>query len=358
MLSINSIKYYSKINLELEKLDDSISFINTNLPSNEKKELMEKILGSGVSSTASDFHYVVKRVNNETEKIKINYINRFKNFKKDFNVLNFFGNLNEIKNNFQLYCKEYDYTDENIVSLLNDLYKVATLYQNIIQDESNANIIEFLEKADAVCVEYYSTRKGINCFINCLGNESFNPTYEYTKSLDFEILDCAFNVGEFGNILVLLDEAYNSLKTLFKNEEVMNLEIIKIESGSLMSKIFGNDNIIDLLSLIIKTAAKEMYQKFTLNGKIQKQQDIMNMISNSADVINKLEELGINTAKSKSDLKDCLNITTNNIYKILSKSGKISIDDEIISISNTDKLLEYKTKYLDNSLDKKIGDEK
>ena len=116
--------------------------------------------------------------------------------------------------------------------------------------------------------------------------------------------------------------------------------------------MFGNDSIIELLVLIIKTMAKEMYQKCFLTGKIQKQSEIIQTISKSADIIEKFDKIGINTGKSKSDLKDCLNITTNNIYKILSRSGKIVINDELISV-NDNKLLEYKTKLIETKEESK-----
>ena len=146
---------------------------------------------------------------------------------------------------------------------------------------------------------------------------------EKNKVLELQLLDINIGLNEFGETLLLLESSYNAIKMLTKRSDIDNLKIVKIESGSLLAMLLGDENIIQLLNQIIKTVAVEMYQKFTTNGKLQKETKIMEMISSSADVIQKLDDMGINTGKSKSDIKDCLNTTTNNIYKIISKNGKI-----------------------------------
>lgn len=349
MISLNSINYYSKINNELEKLDNSINFIIENSLTNEKQSIVKNIVKSNLATNGAEFHYIVRRVNSEKEMLISSFNNKFKIFKSNFNILNFFGALNEIKNNIGNICNEFNYTDDNISTLLNHLYELANSYQKVIQNEEKDDIVDFFYDGEKVCAEFYSIRRGLKSYIDSLGNEKYDPKYDNVKCLELQLLDSQFNLGEFGNILVLLNDSYNALKTLSESEEYKNLEIIKIESGSLLSKIFGDENVIELLSLIIHKVAKEMYQKFTQNGQIQKQKEIMDMISSSADVIEKIENLGVNTGKSKSDLKDCLNITTNNIYKILSKSGKIKINDELICIGDNQKLVEYKTLYLENT---------
>ncbi len=352
MLSLNVIKYYSKINKELEKIDKLMNFVDNNSLVYERNIVLEKIMGSTISGNTTTFNYSVKRTNTESEKMVDSLKKGFESFRKGFDMLSFFGTINEIKNNFQNYNNEFGYTDENIVSLLNDLYVLSQKYQIAIQNGQYKDIVDFLSSINPISKNYFSVRRGIDCFINAIGNESYNPNYDYTKSLEFRILDSDFNVGEFGEILVLLDNSYNSIKTLLKKDKIIDLKIIKIESGSFLSLLFGNDSIIELLVLIIKTMAKEMYQKCFLTGKIQKQSEIIQTISKSADIIEKFDKIGINTGKSKSDLKDCLNITTNNIYKILSRSGKIVINDELISV-NDNKLLEYKTKLIETKEESK-----
>ena len=145
------------------------------------------------------------------------------------------------------------------------------------------------------------------------------------------------------------EEKYEIIKPLIKSSDIESLKIIKVESGSLLTMLLGDKNIIDLLTTIIRTIATEMYQKFTVNGKLEKQKNIMDIISSSVDIIEKLDKIGINTGKSKSTLKDSLNITTNNIYKIISKNGKIKLNDEILRVGENQKVLEYKTLYLSNS---------
>lgn len=356
MLAFNAIKYYDKVKYELEKLDESINYMKNNNITKQKQNILNSILNGSVSVTSTDFHYIVKRINNESEKLIKNYNDLFRDFKKGFDILIFFGKLNEVKMNYYILCNRYNYTDKNIVLLLENLEDLAKLYQNIIQNEEPKNIIDFFEDVEKVCSEFCLVKGEIISFIESLEDRQDNVNNSNGKFLELQLLDSKFNVGEFGTILVQLNDSYNSLKTLFVGN-IANLEIVKIESGSLLSKILGDKNIIELLRLIIYMIAEEMYMSFTERGKLKKASEVMDLISNSADVIEKLESVGINTEEAKDSIKDCMNTATNNIYKILSKSGKIMLDDEIISISNSQKLIDYKTLYLtNNELEKNKGD--
>lgn len=352
MLAFNSIKYYSILRTQLERLEDYIIFIQNNNPVQEKQIILKKFLKSDVSSSSSiNFSYVIKRdVNGGEEVLLKSYMNKFKTFKSSFDFMGFYGLIREIEVVYKTTSDSYSYVDECFGNLLLHLNNLSKLYQNVFQSDDKDDIVLFFDEGEKICFEYFSVKSGLLNFINSLESNNCNIDYDNNNVLELQLLDVEFSLGEFGFTLTSLEESYNSIKRLFKDDDVEKLQIIKIESGSLLTLLLGDKNIIDLLTTIIRTIAREMYQKFTINGQLEKQKNIMDLISSSADIIEKLDNMGINTGKSKSDLKDCLNITTNNIYKILSKSGKIKLNDEYISVGDERKLLEYKTLYLsDNS---------
>ena len=350
MLAFNSIKYYSILSNQLERLEEYITFINENNPINEKQTILKKFLKSNVGTgNASTFSYIIDRNStNAPESLIKSYMEKFKSFKVGFDFMSFYGLIREIEVVYKDTNIDYSYKDENYGNLIIHLNNLSKLYQNVFQSDDKDDIVLFFDEADKVCFEYYSVRNGLLNFIKSLENSIYIKMEEKNKVLELQLLDINIGLNEFGETLLLLESSYNAIKMLTKRSDIDNLKIVKIESGSLLAMLLGDENIIQLLNQIIKTVAVEMYQKFTTNGKLQKETKIMEMISSSADVIQKLDDMGINTGKSKSDIKDCLNTTTNNIYKIISKNGKIKLNDELLSIGNNDKLIEYKTLYLDS----------
>lgn len=359
MLAFNSIKYYSSLITQLDRLEKHISFIENNNPVLEKKEILKKIMKSELGfGSSSSISYIVKReTNGGSETLLKSYMDRFQKFKSNFDFMAFIGDLREVSVVFTDLSGKYLFIDECFSNLLTHMNDLAGMYQTVFQSDDRNNIVLFFDEAEKVCFEYRSIKKGLLNFVGSLESQINDVDYDAHSIFELQLLDVNFTVGEFGDTLSLIEDAYNEIKMLIKDKDVSNLQIIKIESGSLLTKLIGEPLVIALLVLIVKTIAKEMYQKFSVNGQIEKQSNIMKMISSSADIINKLDEMGINTGKSKSDLKDILNITTNNIYKILSRSGKIMLNDEMISIGDEQKLLEYKTLYLSTTLDEE-GSEK
>ena len=359
MLAFNSIKYYSGLITQLDRLEEHISFIENNNPVPEKKEILKKIMKSelGFGSSASISYIVKRETNGGSETLLKSYMDRFQKFKSNFDFMAFIGDLREVSVVFNDLSGKYLIIDECFSNLLTHMNDLAGMYQTVFQSDDRDNIVLFFDEAEKVCFEYRSIKKGLLNFVGSLESQINDVDYEANSIFELQLLDVNFTVGEFGDTLSLIENTYNEIKMLIKDKDVSNLQIVKIESGSLLTKLIGDPLVIALLVLIVKTIAKEMYQKFTVNGQIEKQSNIMKMISSSADIINKLDEMGINTGKSKSDLKDFLNITTNNIYKILSRSGKIMLNDEMISIGDEQKLLEYKTLYLSTTLDEE-GSEK
>jgi len=165
-------------------------------------------------------------------------------------------------------------------------------------------------------------------------------------------------VGEFAEILQHLDVTYSTIARLIPNISISRLKIIKIESGSLLSKILGDDNIIETIAYTFKKIVDWVYYTYTKEGKVELNSKLMQEISTDADIIEKLEAMGIDTKKSKENLADTLNVVTRELYDIAVKAPRIKIDDIEIKVTDAKKYLEYSTKYLNESNDDNYKEKK
>ena len=351
MLSTNAINFYSKIKNELLSIQNIIEFIEQNNPIEEKQKILVEFLKSDYSSSNSYHEYKIKKENStDSEKLRKSYMSKYNEFKKGFNFMEFFGLTAVIKSNLENIFNEYDFTEKHILSLIEELYKLSELYQNIIQNSDTKNdIVVFFDFAHKCTAEYKLSLESIDSYINSLSNNYEIVENDGMKQLELQLLDIEYNVGEFAEILKNLDNAYSNLSRFSKNVKISNLKIVKIESGSLLSKILGDQNIIEVIGLMLKRISDHIHYTFTKEGKVELNTQIMQDISQDADVIKKLEEMGVNTTKAKQNIKETLNATTKDLFEIVSKAPKVKLDGEIINIAEPTKFIEYKTKYLDTN---------
>lgn len=349
MLAINSIDYYSLIKEKLLNLELEIKFIQENDPIEEKQDIIINILKSSTSRSGDNISFTINRPSNRVG-LLTQYNDKFAAFKKQFNVLSFFGKLATARNEIIQIFKEYNHEEKNVISLLDNLNELAGLYQNIIQsNDDKKDIVIFFDAAGKYVSEYWSVVNGINEYVKTIINEPKNLEQHNAKTLELQLLDVEYDVGEFAEILQHLDVTYSTIARLIPNISISRLQIIKIESGSLLSKILGDDNIIETIAYTFKKIVDWVYHTYTKEGKIELNSKLMQEISTDADIIEKLEAMGIDTKKSKENLADTLNVVTRELYDIAVKAPRIKIDDNEIKVTDAKKYLEYSTKYLNES---------
>jgi len=275
---------------------------------------------------------------------------KYKEFKKGFDFMGFFGLTAIIKTNLEKIFQEYNFTEKNSLLLIDELYKLSTLYQNIVQNsETKKDIVLFFDFAHKCTAEYRFSLESIESFINSLSNNYEIIEQDGVKLLELQLLDIEYNVGEFADILKNLDNAYSNISRLSSNIKITNLKVVKVESGSLLSKILGDQNIIEVMSIVLKRVIDFVHYTWTKEGKLELNSKIMQDISNDADIIKKLEEMGINTNEAKQNISETLNAATKDLFNIVSNAPKVKLDNKIFSIAEPTRFIEYKTKYLDTS---------
>lgn len=352
MLAVNTINYYSSIKLELEKIHKIISFLEENNPIQEKQKILTKFLTSEKSLNGAFAVYSIKKDNaSDSEVLILNYMNKFDKFKREFDILEFFGIVATIKATVNGIFEEYNHIDESITNLLLHLEELATLYQNVIRsNDSKQDIVVFFDRTQECTAEYNSIIKSLKCHI-----ETITSNYDVDKvsddnCMELQLLDVEYSVGEFGTLLTNIDNAYSSISSLYgAKTSFKSLKIVKIESGSLLSKILGDENILEVMALMLRRLSDYIHQTFTRSGKVELNATIMKEISNDAEIIDKLEKSGIKVTKAKQNIENALNAATNELYEIASNAPRIKINNEQINIIDTTIYLDYKMKLLENN---------
>lgn len=349
MLSSYVIEYYSKIRTELLKIEEMINFIKQNNTIEEKQNILVEFLNSTSSLSGNNINYFIKKKNpNDSEMLINKYMKKFKNFKNSFDFVEFQKLVTTLELKIKDIYIKYNYEDKSITTLTNHLNELSLLYRDVIMSsDSKQKIVVFFDKVQEYIAEYELSLSNINGYINSMSCNSELALEEGIKMMQLQLLDIEYSVAEFGEILKKLDAVYSSVQGIIPNVKLSALKIVKIESGSLLSLILGDENVLEVIAIALRRLVDYVHYTFTKQGKIELNSKIMQEISTDADIIKKLEDLGIDTEVAKQNISQTLSKATRNLYDIVSTAPKMKLNDDEFVIAEPSKLIEYKTKYLE-----------
>lgn len=122
------------------------------------------------------------------------------------------------------------------------------------------------------------------------------------------------------------------------------LKIIKIETGSLWIRLFGETQIIKFIKEIFEKAIGYFHRNFTNEGKIEAIPKKIEVIEQTLHLRESLKKGGLKTEKLDQNIEKSAIILTENLNKLLQDQPVISIDGYQFSVGKT-----IEKKYIDAS---------
>lgn len=348
MLAFQTMEYYNKSLNLLKKLENVFSFLEESIPYDQKKYILESILDARKMDDTSDYIYRVSKqkcVNGEFLKY---YQDRFVDFNNNFHFFEFYKLISELELEYRKLCLEYDYTDASINDFIFKLNNLSQLHETLIRG-SNKNIdkVNFFEETEKIIREYSFLIKSIAGYITSITSHEIIEYEKGINNLNIQLLNISFDVKEFYEILGNIDDAYGTIGMIVTKNNTP-LKIKKIESGSLMAEIFGNEIVIAMSIYLLKKIIDIVYNKYSDFGKIDLIGKEIKSIAESAETLKKLDELGIKVNKNnKKMIGECLATAIYKLHKVVVKSPKIKINGELFSVNDAQKYLEYSKKLLE-----------
>jgi len=245
-------------------------------------------------------------------------INVMKKFTESINSLNFLGS--GIR-------KSLNENSDKIIELHTDAYS----------DKGFEEIIKFLKQAKSYYKDLNSLKLNFSSIAESLTTDM--PLIpEGNDIIDIQIVTVASDLKSFSKFLEFIEKFYSKLCNPFKiHHSDFPLTIIKIESGSIWSKLFGNAELIKFIKDFIFGIGA--YIKDLQTGEINKQ-EFENKVKKAdilIDLINKSEKLNNLDETSEKLLIKVYHQAILDISKSLPRSTtEIIIDDQSLLRLNED----------------------
>lgn len=206
-----------------------------------------------------------------------------------------------------------------------------------------AGIDDFIEAVDALkafFLAYEMAKNSVRESVFYLSRASENDRVD--NSLFIALENVEYNVYEFTQILENIQKAYVTLQMVNGSNE--KLQIVKIESGSFMSWLFGDKGILSVLAKALESLTDTLFRKYTKEGKLLTHNESILALRETAELSNFLKENGHNTDVADAAIGDTLGCLAVNLQNIVNKSPNVKINDEVFSLKQ-----EISQKYIEDS---------
>ena len=327
MLAYQVIEYYSfvskKANEFMTTMKSPIDFIKTYTVLSEN--ITKTISESTLTQSGNTLHYISSNITN----LKSTFEENLAQLKSSFAFLEPAIKLTQIKNDITQYENEAGITQNSIISkYLSSCDSFLKLYQTYIQNSTAQNALEFINKLSELNYSYDYIQEIYSNTISILGDKEIS-TCDPQNIMSLQFLDVQFSFNDFTDKLVTLNKVYTSLgHMLYLEAEFQKLEIVKIESGSLLSAILGDKNILSAIGLFLTKAIETGFNKFSREGQLLRHSEFVSAISSDTEICKKFEEMGCNMEDAKANLAEAFTQASKGILSLSQSSPRIKVDEK------------------------------
>lgn len=345
MLSYQVREYYEFLGEKLGCLESSFkNIIEFGKEYNEVSKNTLKLFVSAIYSgnDSNGEHYSI-RDNTKNSSIQSNYKSIFKNFKMNFELFDASNDYAVFKKEIEEYVEKKNIQNEFLKIFLENVDIFFKQYQNYIKSDNDYRLaVEFGQAAMALSISYGYIKEMCKEITESMyeNNEVLN---EGSKSLSIQLLEINYNIDEFANKLMIISEIYNDIGiVIYKGEPFESIKVKKIESGSLLSRILGDQNIIEAFAELFKKTVNLVFNKFTREGKILRHKELREELVKDVELTEIMKGLGYDISDAKINNTEALTKLTKNLADLATSSSKIKINNEEYGIqeSNSQKFIE------------------
>jgi len=271
-------------------------------------------------------------------------IDFIKSKKGEIKIKKVFEGIQKLEEALDAYENGLDNTKYiSFLNLSNKLEEFGEKYQDFLDEYSRNSFVELVEIAESIDIIISTISNLITAIISNLESE-----YPDEKSEVLSLfLNSDYTYQEFVQKLNSIQEIYSILcKLLQISENEVPLRIIKVESGSVWVRLFGEPTVIKLFEDLIRDTVKFIYRNYTKEGKIQSLPSEIEVLDKYLNLKEKLEEKGCDTTQLTGIIDEASLTLTQKFYSLLSGEEQLRVNGELLEIAEKDKTKHLKGKQI------------
>lgn len=220
---------------------------------------------------------------------------------------------------------------ESVWEVLNQISRFPSNFSLVLELIKTANKIEKTFSYFDKCVTFLNAT-------NKLLSKSLHKS-EQEEEVIFVFSAEIITLNEFIDKLDALKQIYSEICLIFQIEESNHsLKVGRIESGSLLAKIFGESKVIEFMIWFAKESVKYLHRTYTSEGKMGKLSANVDQLNEQIGLYEKLnailgkERMSALQHEQAEALQKSAAIITKKYQKLLERETKININNEVLEV--------------------------
>jgi hypothetical protein len=125
------------------------------------------------------------------------------------------------------------------------------------------------------------------------------------------------------------------------------LRVIKVESGSLWAKLFGESKVVTLMTDLIRAGVYYLHRSYTSEGKISTVPKNIEVVESLLNLERRMQELGYDTTDMREDIQKTSSVIAKQLNILLKGEANVELNGERYSVGSAiDRQIAEKSKTL------------
>lgn len=248
----------------------------------------------------------------------------------DVRPRSFFSSIEKLQSEI-IQAKEYELNDLSQLNEIEEkLNSFSHTYEAYIDSYSPQSAGAMIVEARSLSALLNGFKKGLMFYLENI--ESSATDFEDGRELSI-VLSSSMTLSEFIFKLQSIENIYDELCMLINvSKSEHPIQILKIESGSLWAKIFGESKVIGLMTSFIESGAGFVYRNYTAEGKLSAIPRKVEAVESILKLSEQLKNQGINTEKINEHIRKSSVVIAKELNKLISGEPEIIINSTKLSI--------------------------
>jgi hypothetical protein len=270
---------------------------------------------------------------NESASYLHSYLASLPSITRDLNVRKLFNEIEQLQHRLSVSLREGLSDSTAISKLLDVLDAFAEAYNTYIAHTTGVNAINLLFSSNRL----KNSLTSFDSYLVYIRDNIVDATPIHDQEAEFSLV--LFHVADievFSEKLSALAALYAELCFVFDISKASHpLRIAKIESGSLLTKLFGDTKVVGLMVSLVEGSVRYFHRNHTAEGKIAAIPKRIESLNSILDFSNRLKESGVDVSNLQENLAKSAVSIADSLNALVSDQSTVEINGQVFSINNT-----------------------
>ena len=319
------------------QMEEKINAVFQTYENAEEFRSLIRAAGGFYHATQNNLQKILQKSGKDAENVQSfrNQLGSLRKTLEAINVRGVFGSIQKIQDALVL----LDHAERDDIGMVRSVSEgvedFSKVYEDYIKNYTAEAAINLIIAARLIEQKLSGFFIALRIFLTNLGESPEAGSKLDASVSEFSIyMPDYINLKDFAEKLMAIYELYNEISGVINSSATsIPLRVVKIESGSLWLKIFGDSKVIGLIVYFLRSGANYLYRNYTQEGRIEAIPQKLEALDAIMDFSNRLKEAGVDTVEIHENLRVSAVKIAKEVNRIIVDQREVTINGETQSLA-------------------------